>query len=59
MFGYTTEQLNKITSCLNLIEIKGRQNCLLLESIFKTLEDGVKVNITDSQEVGENKDGTN
>ena len=45
LFGYTHEQLANITAMLNTIEIKGRQNCLLIDSIFKVLENGVSVNL--------------
>lgn len=45
IFGYNAEQLGKITSCLNSLELKGRQNFQLVEVIFKILEEGVSIEI--------------
>lgn len=40
-FKYTQEQINKIANLLSQIKIEGnRQNIILFESIFQTLEQG-------------------
>ena len=57
-YAYTQEQINKITNALNNLDIRGRKNCLLLESIFKVLEEGLIVNITESQKDGEELNGS-
>jgi hypothetical protein len=57
-YAYTQEQLNNITISLNKLEFRGRQNCLLLESIFKVLEEGLTINITESQKDGEELNGS-
>ena len=60
VFGYTHEQLANITKALNNIDIKGRQNCQLIETIFVILENGINVDVLDEQDIVEdkiNKDG--